>query len=100
MEQRELIAEKGCWSPTNRDGAACPWYRSNHVIKGDRPNHAIDVDDWRDGENRLQRWLNNHRLVTVRSGKAVNPVPGEAWHLEIGRLSLWRLYRKYRRFLR
>jgi hypothetical protein len=47
----------------------------------------------------LQAWLNSHRLVTVQSGKAVNPVPGEAWHLEIGRLSLWRLYRKYRRFV-
>jgi hypothetical protein len=48
----------------------------------------------------LQDWLNSHRLVTVRSGKAVNTVPGEAWHLELGRLSLWRLYRKYRRHLR
>jgi hypothetical protein len=97
-EQEYLIRLKGCWSWSNTDGAACPWNRSKHVATA--PNHALDVDDWRDGENKLQRWLNSHRLVTVRSGKAVNPVPGEAWHIEIGRLSLWRLYRKYRSHLR
>jgi hypothetical protein len=97
-EQEALIRLKGCWSRTNTDGAACPWNASNHVVKTS-PAHAIDVDDFRNGENRLQAWLNSHRLVTVQSGKAVNPVPGEAWHLEIGRLSLWRLYRKYRRFV-
>lgn len=90
-EQEALIAEKGCWSPTNTDGAACPWNRSNHVIKG-RPNHALDVQTG--GENKLQAWLNGHRFVN-----ATNPVPGEPWHLEINRYGLWRLYRRYRRLV-
>lgn len=97
-EQERLIRELGCWTPTNRDGAACPWNRSNHVIKG-RPNHALDVSTHGGGEQRLQDWLNGHRLVRTSGGRATNPVPGEAWHLEINRLGLWRLYRKYRRFL-
>ena len=90
-QQKRLIREKGCWSPSNTDGAACPWNRSNHVIKG-RPNHALDVQTG--GEQRLQNWLNRHRFV-----RATNPVPGEPWHLEVNRFGLWRLYRRYRRLL-
>jgi hypothetical protein len=90
-EQKRLIALKGCWSPSNTDGAACPWNRSNHVIKG-RANHAIDVQTG--GEQRLQNWLNSHRGVV-----ATNPVPGEPWHLEINQDGLRRLYYKYRRLL-
>ena len=90
-EQKRLIRLKGCWSPTNTDGAACPWFRSNHVIKG-RPNHALDVQTG--GEDKLQRWLNSHRGV-----RATNPVPGEPWHIEINRLGLRLLYRRYRRLV-
>ena len=93
QEQKALIEQKGCWSSTNRDGAACPWWKSKHVAQA--PNHALDVDDFRDGENKLQRWLNKHRLCRVT---ATNPVPGEPWHLEINRLGLWLLYQRYREF--
>lgn len=96
-EQKRLIREKGCWSPTNRDGAACPWFKSNHVVKRS-PAHAIDVNTRDGGEQRLQDWLNSHRGVRVR-GPAGNPVPGEPWHLEIGRLALRWLYFRYRRFV-
>ena len=90
-EQKSLIATKGCWSPSNKTGAACPWNKSNHVYKG-RPNHALDVQTG--GEQKLQNWLNSHRGV-----KATNPVPGEPWHIEINRFGLWRLYRMYRKLL-
>jgi hypothetical protein len=90
-EQKRLIALKGCWSPSNTDGAACPWNRSNHVIKG-RANHAVDVQPG--GEQRLQNWLNSHAGV-----HATNPVPGEPWHLEINRDGLRKLYYRYRRLL-
>lgn len=105
-EQKRLIREKGCWTPSNNTGAACPWWGSNHVIKTFRfllrvrrpdkykgPAHALDVGA---GENNLQNWINKHRFIRV---KASNPVPGEPWHLELGRISLYRLYRRYRRFL-
>jgi hypothetical protein len=105
-EQKHQIAEKGCWTPSNNTGAACPWWTSNHVIKTlrflirmGRPDkfkgaaHALDVQPG--GEDKLQRWLNSHRGV-----RATNPVQGEPWHLEINRSGLWRLYRKYRRLVR
>lgn len=92
-EQKRLIREKGCWSPSNRTGAACPWDRSNHVVKN-RPNHSLDVDTGGGGENELQRWLNKHRGV-----RAVNTVPGEDWHLDINRLGLRILYFRYRKHI-
>ena len=96
-EQERLIREKGCWSPSNTDGAACPWDRSNHVIKG-RPNHSLDVSTLNGGEQRLQNWLNSHRFVRTH-GRATNTVLGEAWHLDIGRISLRWLYFRYRKLL-
>jgi hypothetical protein len=67
-------------------------------IRCDKPNHALDVNSLDGGEQRLQNWLNSHRGVRVR-GRATNTVAGEAWHLEIGPLSLRWLYFKYRRFI-
>lgn len=109
LEQKDMIRRKGCWSSTNRTGAACPWWGSNHVVKSMRfllrvrrpdkfrgPAHALDVSTIGGGEQRLQNWLNSHRGVRVR-GQAINPVPGEAWHLEISRAALAWLYFKYRR---
>jgi hypothetical protein len=92
-EQKDLIRRKGCWSPSNRTGAACPWFKSNHVVKN-APNHALDVDNAGDGENELQAWLNGHRFVKAKV-LATNPVPGEPWHLEINRAGLFRLWLKY-----
>lgn len=98
-EQERLIRLKGCWSPSNTDGAACPWYRSNHVVSWRTgPSHALDVSTLDGGEQRLQNWLNSHRGVRVR-GRATNTVPGEPWHLELNRLALRWLYFKYRRFV-
>lgn len=107
--QKAQIAAKGCWSRLNPTGAACPWWTSNHVIKTlkflirmGRPDkykgaaHALDVFTHDGGEQDLQDWLNSHRGVRVR-GKALNTVPGEPWHLELSRASLWFLYLKYRK---
>lgn len=99
-EQRHLIKLKGCWTPQNRDGAACPWWKSRHVVSWRTgPAHALDVSTLDGGEQRLQNWLNSHKGVRAR-GRATNTVPGEPWHLELNRLALRWLYFKYRRHLK
>lgn len=62
-----------------------------HIRVG-RQAHAIDVDTKvGDGEAALQRWLERHGLTVS------NPVPGEAWHMEVPELQLRRLAARIRR---
>lgn len=70
--------------------AAFPSPFAPHIRKG-FPNHALDVDSWNDGENKLQRWLRRH------GAPATNTVVGEAWHLEAPLRGLLKLTRRIRR---
>lgn len=47
-------------------------------IRAGHPHHAIDINALDGGETRLQRWLTVEQNV-----RPTNPVPGEAWHLEL-----------------
>lgn len=67
--------------------AAYPSLRAPHIRT---PNHAIDVDSWNDGENKLQAWLRSEG-VTAR-----NTVATESWHLELTDEGLDKLYARYR----
>jgi hypothetical protein len=55
-----------------------------HIRRGS-PAHALDVNALDGGETRLQRWLES-KGVSVS-----NPVPGEAWHMEVAVGQLVRL---------
>jgi hypothetical protein len=55
---------------------AKPSHTAPHIRTG-RQDHAIDVNALDGGETRLQRWLEGQGL------KVTNPVPGEAWHMEV-----------------
>lgn len=66
---------------------AYPSHTAPHIRTG-RADHAIDVNSLDGGETRLQRWLER------QGARMSNPVPGEAWHMEINRDDLARLARK------
>lgn len=68
---------------------AFPSPNAPHIRVG-RKNHAIDVNALDGGEARLQRWLEQNGCTVT------NPVPGEAWHMEITG-GLRRLSRQIRR---
>lgn len=61
-----------------------------HIRTG-RAAHALDVDEHHgDGVDGLTHWLR------VRKAHVSFPVRGEAWHLEIDRRDLKRLWKRYR----
>lgn len=68
---------------------AFPSPTAPHIRVGN-PAHALDVNALDGGEARLQRWLEK------KGARPTNPVPGEAWHLELSLRDLTRLWRKYR----
>lgn len=75
-EQAALVRQLGLYnSQTNPHGAAYPNPSAPHIKDG-HVNHAIDVDSWNNGENRLQAWL------AARGLHAINNVSTEAWHLD------------------
>lgn len=78
------------WRYVQRPGrplTAFPNPLAPHIRKG-FANHALDVNALDGGETRLQRWLER------KGAHPTNPVPGEAWHLELSRSDLRRLYRR------
>jgi hypothetical protein len=81
---------RGRWVP--RPGhplTAFPLPTAPHIALG-RRNHAIDVNSLDGGETRLQRWLERH------GAHPTNPVPGEAWHMQLSGRDLRKLWRKFR----
>lgn len=80
----ERYLRGGPWAPL----AAVPSNDAPHIWAG-RENHALDVDAYMNGENRLQAWLARHGV------NAVNNVPGESWHMQTyDEAALKRLARK------
>lgn len=55
---------------------ARPDRNAPHIREG-QANHALDVNALDGGETRLQRWLEKQGCHPT------NPVPGEAWHLDL-----------------
>jgi hypothetical protein len=88
-DQLRLIAQKGVWSPSNIHGAA-PYSPDAPHIRAGRQAHALDVNVNDGGESRLQAWLRS------QGAHPTNPVPGEAWHLEISEDDLRKLYAKFK----
>lgn len=77
------------WVPKpNRPVTAYPSPTAPHIRVG-RQDHALDVNSVDGGEARLQAWLERH------GAHPTNPVPGEAWHLELPARELRRLARKF-----
>jgi peptidoglycan hydrolase-like protein with peptidoglycan-binding domain len=75
-EQQALVNRLGVYnSRTNPHGAAIPNPNAPH-IKAGHENHAIDVDSWNNGENKLQVWALAHGLDLE------NNVSTEAWHMD------------------
>jgi len=68
---------------------AVPSPTAPHIRVGN-PAHALDVNALDGGEARLQRWLEQ------KGTHPTNPVRGEAWHLELSRADLTKLWRRYR----
>ena len=68
---------------------AFPSPTAPHIRVG-RSAHALDVDALDGGEARLQRWLQR------QGARPTNPVPGEAWHLEVPPADLKKLWRRFR----
>ena len=92
-EQRALYQQNMAGPGRPRPGrplTAYPNPNAPHIRTG-RQNHAIDVNALDGGETRLQRWLERH------GARPTNPVPGEAWHLELTGPDLARLARRLRR---
>lgn len=76
------------WVPrSGRPLTAFPSPAAPHIRAG-RHAHAIDVNSLDGGETRLQRWLERE------GARPTNPVPGEAWHLELSGRDLKRLARR------
>lgn len=95
-EQRRLYNQnmQGPGRPKpGRPMTAYPDPNAPHIRVG-RPDHALDVNAVDGGETRLQRWLEKH------GARPTNPVPGEAWHMELPAGDLLRLARKFRRAAR
>lgn len=74
-DQRQRVRDHGVWSLSNPTGAAIPSPTAPHIKKGHK-NHAVDVDSWNDGENKLQTWAGRQGLTLV------NNVSTERWHLD------------------
>jgi hypothetical protein len=75
-EQQHLVDTLGLYNAqTNPHGAARPNANAPH-IKAGHENHALDVDSWNNGENKLQAW------VQAQGCPLVNNVSTEAWHLD------------------
>ena len=89
-EQRELFEENMIRPGVPKPGkplTAVPSIFAPHIRRGN-PAHAIDVNSLDGGETRLQAWLQRHGVF------ARNPVPGEAWHMEVSLVDLLRLARR------
>jgi GH24 family phage-related lysozyme (muramidase) len=84
--QRELVRQKGVWTPSNPTGAAVPSHRAPHIRTG-RFDHACDFDNAAAVETAAAA-----RGVTLRA-----TVPGEPWHLEADRDRLLSYYKRRRR---
>jgi hypothetical protein len=75
-EQQHLVDTLGVYDRIrNPHGAARPNPNAPH-IKAGHENHAIDVDSWNNGENKLQAWARSRGLDLE------NNVSTEAWHLD------------------
>lgn len=77
----------GPWAPV----AAKPSPTAPHIRVG-QPNHALDINSLDGGETRFERWIE----AQGASIEWLNTVPGEAWHGEVSREDLARLFRKFR----
>lgn len=79
MAEQQALYDRNMLNGRPRPGhplTAVPNPNAPHIRVG-REAHALDVDSWNDGENKLQRWLRGKGL------NAQNTVPGEAWHIEV-----------------
>lgn len=75
-DQARLVREQGVYnSVSNPHGAAVPNPFAPHIKAGHK-NHAVDIDSWNNGENRLQTWA-AHKGLTL-----TNNVSTEPWHLD------------------
>jgi hypothetical protein len=87
--QRELVKEKGLWSPSNPTGAAAPTRNAPHIMTG-RFDHAIDFS-------------NAEGVVAAARKRGVilhRPISTEPWHVTLDRGTALRYYRKNRRRVR
>lgn len=75
----------------NHPMTAVPSHTAPHIRTG-FPNHALDVNSRDGGETRLERWIENQGARI----EWVNTVANEAWHGEVSREDLARLFRKFR----
>lgn len=83
----ERFLNGGPWAPI----AAKPSHTAPHIRTGN-PAHALDINSLDGGETRFERWIE-------RQGASIewlNTVVGEAWHGEVSREDLARLFRKFR----
>lgn len=93
VEQGRLFRQNmrlvgGRWVPKpGRPLTAKPYPTAPHIRTG-RHAHALDVNALDGGEARLQRWLER------KGARVTNPVPGEAWHLEVSGSDLKKLAAK------
>lgn len=84
--QRELVKEKGVWSPSNPTGAAWPSRLAPHIRTG-HTYHAVDFD-------------NAIAVVKAAHDKGVSlhrPLASEPWHVDPDAQTLIRYFRKNRR---
>lgn len=75
----------------NHPMTAVPSHTAPHIRTG-FPNHALDVNSRDGGETRLERWIERQGANI----EWVNTVANEAWHGEVSREDLARLFRKFR----
>ena len=86
---RQNMVRPGVPRP-GRPLTAVPLPTAPHIRVGNAA-HALDVNALDGGEARLQRWLERQGVHPT------NPVPGEAWHLELPRHELIGLARRIKR---
>lgn len=83
----ERYLNGGPWAPL----AAKPSHTAPHIKTGN-PAHALDIKSLDGGEARFERWIEKQ----AASIQWDNTVGGEAWHGEVSREDLARLFRKFR----